>query len=946
LIVRIHRKFLLSIFFGLVLVEFAAAADLALQFVAETTIPGDLEIDDTLVGGLSGLTYDPGCDLYYAVSDDRGRFGPSRFYTLKISRTESAKVDFIAAVGFRDREGMLFGRNFPDPEALALDSKGSLYVASEGVPHRGIPPFVGFFALDGSLHGELSLPEHFVPDELGTRGVRDNLGFEGLAISPEGNRLFVVAENALLQDGPTADLTHGSPTRLLVIDRFTGHTIAEYLYPIDPVPDEPQPASAFRTNGVSEILAIDDFRLLVVERSFSAGVGNRVRLYMIDLESAANVSGTDGFADAEDLESVFVSKTLVADLHQLGVRPDNIEGMAFGPTLEDGRRLLVMISDNNFQPSVQANQVLLFAVSGLPSSRVEPLHARIHEVQGAGHVSPLVGRCVSALPGVVTAILGEGRGQAFWIQDPQPDDEVATSDGLLVTALDGLPMVAVGDSVRLGGRVEERVWGMELPVTRLVASEVEIASGGNELPTAVTVGEKGRMIPENEVAAPGLASFDPSRYAADFFESLEGMRVQVNEPVVIGPTSRYGEAVVLTDGGSGAGPRTARRGLRSRDGVPSPLRIMISNQLVPPPTDLSVGESLASGFEAILHYTYGSYKLLNLEPLPPAIGVAVKPEKTTLRGDGPRLTIATFNLENLSSRSPDEKFTRLAEAIADNLGSPDIVAVQEVQDDSGPEDDGTVSSDLTLAKLVRAIEAAGGARYDVRSVEPNDGADGGQPGANIRNAFLFNPQRVEFPDRGENGEGREAMILGSSFLGSNPGLIAPRDPAFARREDGRGGSRKPLIGEFRFAGHPLYLINLHLVSKGGDDQFFGRRQPPRAGSTERRLAQAEVVARFVDLLLERDPDAQVVVLGDLNDFEDSIPIKALERVGLEDLIKRLPTNERYSYVFQGTSQVLDHILISQALANGAEVDAVHLNAEFPAARRSSDHDPVLVRLAY
>jgi predicted extracellular nuclease len=946
LIVHSYRKLLFSILFGLVLAAPAPAADLALQFVAETTIPGDLEIDGTLVGGLSGLTYDPGCDLYYAVSDDRGRFGPSRFYTLKIGRTDGEGVEFIAAVGFRDRHGTLLGRNFPDPEALALDSKGSLFVASEGVPHRGIPPFVGFFALDGWLRGELPLPEHFLPDDLGTRGVRDNLGFEGLAISPEGNRLFVVAENALLQDGPVADLGHGSPTRILVIDRATGLSVAEYLYPVDPVPDEPQPASAFRTNGVSEILAIDDHRLLVVERSFSAGVGNKVRLYMVDLENAMDVSGTTGFADAEDIDAVLVSKTLVADLHQLGVRPDNIEGIAIGPTLDDGRRLLVMISDNNFQPSVQANQVLLFAVSGLPSSRVEPLVARTHQIQGAGHVSRLVGRCVSTVPAVVTAILGASGGQAFWIQDPRPDGDAATSEGLLVTALEGLPMVEVGDSVRLGGRVEERVWRNELPVTRLVASNIEVVSGGNELPTAITIGEKGRMIPGDEVAAPDLVSFDPSRYAADFFESLEGMRVHVDEPVIVGPTSRYGEVVVLADGGRGARPRTARQGLLLKVGIPSPLRIMVNDQLMSPPPNLSVGEIFSSGFDAILHYTYGNYKLLNLEPLPPVIGTAAEAEKTSLRGDKERLTIATFNLENLSSRSSDEKFKRLAAAIADNLGSPDIIAVQEVQDNSGPEDDGTVRSDVTLSRLVRAIEVAGGVSYDVRSIDPEDGADGGQPGANIRNAFLFNPRRVGFPDRGERGEEAEAMIAGSSFTGSNPGLIAAHDPAFARREDGRGGSRKPLIGEFRFAGRSLYLVNLHLVSKGGDDPFFGRRQPPRAASTDHRLAQAEAVARFVDRLLEGNPEAQVVVLGDLNDFEDSIPIRALEEIGLEDLIKRLPRDDRYSYVYQGSSQVLDHILISPALAGGAEVDAVHCNAEFPSARRSSDHDPVVVRLVF
>jgi predicted extracellular nuclease len=153
-----------------------------------------------------------------------------------------------------------------------------------------------------------------------------------------------------------------------------------------------------------------------------------------------------------------------------------------------------------------------------------------------------------------------------------------------------------------------------------------------------------------------------------------------------------------------------------------------------------------------------------------------------------------------------------------------------------------------------------------------------------------------------------------------------------------------LAGEFRFAGRRLFFVNLHLASKGGDDPLFGRRQPPKTPSTDRRNAQVGVVAEFVRALLARDPEIRVVVLGDLNDFEASEPLATLERAGLEDLVVRLPLDDRYTYVYLGNSQVLDHILVSSTLAGGAEVDIVHLNAEFPVADRASDHDPVIVRL--
>jgi len=941
------RKPIYCFALALGLVTSVAASELEFEFLAEAILPGDLEVGGTLVGGLSGLTYDSACDLFYALSDDRGQFAPARFFTLRIGLNGGTpEVEVVEVTFLRDRNGEVFERGGLDPEALVLSPEGTLYLSSEGVPHRGVPPFIRRVALDGSTTGDFSLPEHFLPHVNGGRGVRDNLGFEGLGLTADGALLFAAAENALLQDGPAADLDVGSPTRLLVLETSSGRPVAEYLYRVDPVPEEPRPAGAFRTNGISEILALDAHRLLVVERSFSAGVGNRVRLFLADLEGADDILGRDRLAGAGDPKPRAVSKRLIVDLRDLGIEADNIEGVALGPQLADGRRLLVMVSDNNFQPSVQSNQVLFFAVSGMQLPVVRRPSPSISEVQGPGHISPLVGRCVSDVAGVVTAVLGSRKGQAFWVQDPVGDGDLATSDGVLVTVPEGLPQVMPGDALRLDGRVEERCWREELPVTRLVASAVEIEERGRELPTPVTLGRGGRVIPRAEVASPGLHAFDPARYAADAFESLEGMRVRVAEGVVVGPTSSHGEVVVLADGGCGAGPRTARGGIARGDAGPSPERIVIDDRLVSGPPALKVGDVLEDAVEGILHYTFGAYKILNSSPLPAVTPGGLDHEITPLEGGPARLTVATFNLENVSALSPEEKFERLGRVVAAHLRSPDILAVQEVQDDTGPEDDGTVSAAETLARLVEAIEAAGGVRYDVRSIDPADGGDGGRPGANIRTAFLFNPVRVDFVDRISSAEARDAEVLVGSGLGPSPGLVASGNPAFTVREDGRGGSRKPLAGEFVFAGRRLSVVNLHLVSKGGDDPLFGRRQPPRATSSTRREDQAQAVSASVSRLLKEDPESRVIVLGDLNDFEDSPPLRAFEAAGLEDLVKRLPVDDRYTYVYLGTSQVLDHILVSPNLAGGAEVDAVHLAAEFPAAERASDHDPVIVRLAF
>ena len=939
----IGPKFLLYLLLALAVASNLGAAGIEIEFLGETVLPGDLRVRGTLVGGLSGLTYDPGCDLYYVVSDDRGRIDPPRFYTIRILPTgASPQVEVLGVTMLRDHDGGGFKPGGLDAEALALAPSGALYLASEGIPHRGIPPFIRRMALDGSSLSDLPLPDHFLADRGGEQGVRDNLGFEGLGITPDGAYLFAAAENALLQDGPAADVEVESAARVVVFDLQSGLSEAEYVYQIDAVPDRPQPVDAFRMNGISEILVLDARRLLVVERSYSAGVGNRVRLFLADLDGATNVLDRGRLADAGGEAVQPVTKTLLADLGDFGLTPDNIEGAVLGPALEDGRRMLVMVSDNNFQPSVQPNQVLLFAVSGVPPPVVERPVAAIHEIQGARHVSSLVGRCVSGVAGVVTAVLGSGRGQAFWVQDPVGDGDSATSEGVFVTALPGLPEVAPGNAVVLAGRVEERSWGMELPVTRLMAESLEVVGRGHALPQPVLIGAGGRSIPQASVAAPRLQPFDPDRHAADFFESLEGMRVQLARPVVVGPTTNHGDAVVLADEGLGSTLRTVRGGVASSAGDVNPERVMIADRLFPDPPVLRVGDFLDGSIEGILHYSFGMYKMLNTGPLPAVDPGGLEPEETELEADGLRLTVATFNLENLSARSPPEKYARLAEIVANNLRSPAILAVQEVQDDSGPEDDGVVSTGLTLGLLVKAIASAGGVRYETRSIDPEDGRDGGQPGANIRTAFLFDPRRVEFVDRAGVSEGREAGQLAGPLLGRSPGLIAPDDRAFGGGE----GSRKPLAGEFLFAGKRFFVVNLHLVSKLGDDPVFGRRQPRLTGSTAGRDAQARVLAGFVADLLAEDPEVRVIILGDLNDHDGSIPLQTLGSAGLENLVERLPAEDRYSYIYLGNSELLDHILVSPALAGDAEVDIVHVSSEFPAADRASDHDPVVVRLTF
>ncbi|MFC9486366.1 endonuclease/exonuclease/phosphatase family protein, partial [Streptomyces hydrogenans] len=301
------------------------------------------------------------------------------------------------------------------------------------------------------------------------------------------------------------------------------------------------------------------------------------------------------------------------------------------------------------------------------------------------------------------------------------------------------------------------------------------------------------------------------------------------------------------------------------------------------------------------------------------------------------LAVATYNVENLDPTDPQEKFDALAKAVVENLASPDVLALEEIQDDNGAKNDGTVSAGQTVKKFTDAIVAAGGPAYEWRSVDPENNKDGGEPGGNIRQVFLFNPERVSFVDR-PGGDATTATGVtgtkGRAALTLSPGRI---DPANAAWE----ASRKPLAGEFTFRGRTVFVIANHFGSKGGDESIVSHHQPPNRSSEAKRLLQAQAVNAFVKEIIAVDKQADVLVVGDINDFEFSGTTEALTDGGaLHPAVTSLPRSERYSYVYQGNSQVLDQILTSPGVHH-FEYDSVHINAEF--ADQDSDHDPQVLR---
>ena len=581
----------------------------------------------------------------------------------------------------------------------------------------------------------------------------------------------------------------------------------------------------------------------------------------------------------------------------------------------------------------------------------------IYDIQGAAHVSPLVGNAVTT-QGIVTAVDSNG----FYVQDAVGDGDIATSDALFVFTGDA-PEVSVGDEVEIAGTVSEFTPGGtstgNLSTTQISGSPtVSVLSSGNALPDAVILGNSGRVVPNQNIDDDAFGAFEPTTDGIDFFESVEAMRVTVEDALAIAPTNRFGEIFTVANQGADASGISDRGTLNisSDDFNPEKIQIDADSGVLPDfdIPEVDAGATLGD-VTGVVSYGFGNFEVIPTEPFSVTAASPLTPETTTLSNGDDELTIASYNVLNLDVNDADGdtdvadgRFEAIASQIVDDLNSPDIIALQEVQDNSGSVDDGTTAADETLQALVDAIAAAGGPTYEfIDNTFITDNASGGQPGGNIRTAYLYDPDSVS--------------------------LIGEPEPVGSQAEGAAfDGARLPLAATFDFNGEEVTVVNNHFSSKGGSAPILGQEQDFAArqedisvnGSLDERRVQAQAVNDYVDGVLAAEPDANVVVLGDLNEFEFVSPLQILEGTTvsaeggqsitesgedavLTNLINDIPADERYSFIFQGNSQQLDHILVSDALTDSAEVDIVHVNVEFAeTSERASDHDPVVASFTF
>ncbi|NEB78508.1 endonuclease/exonuclease/phosphatase [Streptomyces sp. SID14478] len=578
-----------------------------------------------------------------------------------------------------------------------------------------------------------------------------------------------------------------------------------------------------------------------------------------------------------------------------------------------------------------------------------PAHAAadvaVHDIQGTTRTSPYAGQAVTGVAGVVTGVRTYGSSRGFWLQDTAPDDDPATSEGVFVFT-SATPTVRVGDAVKVSGTVSEYVPGGassgNQSLTELTKPVVTVVSSGNAVPVTRIDAKSvpAAYTPAGDGAAGGSVNgltLRPKKYALDYYESLEGMNVKIGSSRVVTASDAYAELWVTVKPHENATQRGGTRYGSYASQNTGRLQVQSLGTTADFPV-ADVGDTLSGTTEGPLDYnSFGGYTLVarELGTLKQA-GLA---RETTRKQKADELAVATYNVENLDPA--DATFEEHAAAIVHNLRSPDIVSLEEIQDNNGAKDDGTVAADVTVKKLIDAIVAAGGPAYAWRSIDPANDTDGGEPGGNIRQVFLFNPTRVSFTDRAGGDATTPVGVTsahGRAALTASPGRIDPANTAWTT-------SRKPLAGEFTFRGKTLFVIANHFASKGGDQGLTSQYQPPARSSETQRHAQAQSVNAFVQDILKVQRNADVITLGDINDFEFSGTAQRLEKGGaLWSAIKSLPKKERYTYDYQGNSQVLDQILISPSIRwkDAFAYDSVHINSEFH--DQISDHDPQVLRL--
>lgn len=444
-------------------------------------------------------------------------------------------------------------------------------------------------------------------------------------------------------------------------------------------------------------------------------------------------------------------------------------------------------------------------------------------------------------------------------------------------------------------------------------------------------------------------TLDPRRYGLDFWESLSGELVTIRRPRAVNRPNRFGDTWVA--GQYRTTGDNLRGGLTITDRDANPEAILIGTPLdgTANPTTTLLGDSLEE-ITGVITQGFGFYRILpttNIRIVSSRSPALPPPTRLESSGSCNGITVGQYNVENLQPAS--DNLQGIASHIVNYLKTPDILFLQEIQDNNGPVNDAVVSADLTLSTLRDAVNAlSSGTNYSFVDIPPVDDTNGGQPGGNIRNAYFYKPDVVRLVN-GTAGTATQANeVLSGPSLRYNPGLVDPQNAAWR-------ASRKPLAAQWETvqqrgygSSGTFFTFNNHWTSKGGSSSLHGDARPPVNGGVATREAQAQVLGSFIKQILDIDRNANIMSAGDYNEFTVVQPLKTFASVsGLEEVddAVRTPETERYTYLFDMNTQALDHMFVSPRLATRlrSSVEHVHVNTWVATDAQASDHDPSVNR---
>ncbi|KAJ7935578.1 DNase I-like protein [Mycena leptocephala] len=559
---------------------------------------------------------------------------------------------------------------------------------------------------------------------------------------------------------------------------------------------------------------------------------------------------------------------------------------------------------------------------------------RITDISGISQRTPMLGQTVN-LTALVTA---KGKSGFYLLGDPVKDSRVSNGLAVFTTSTTILAQVTPGDIVSLIGKVSEFRPAADpdyLLLTELTSpANITVLSSNNTVtplilgkdrspPTQqfspLDVGRDGWLsVPNNQSRIDVVnGTLHPDAFGIDFWASLLGQIVAVPKPVAINFPNSFGE--FWAHGDWPVTGKNSRGGLSltfGPHGIPdaNPEAILIGAPLDGTKNPKTAIGTTLSDIVGVITYQFGYYYVLPLTAPTVITSPSTPVSPTTLVSsdlDHCAITVGDYNVENMAPTG----------------------------DNSGPTDDGVVSANVTLSNLVSAIAKASNVTYSWVEIDPVDKEDGGQPGGNIRQAYLqvsplYRPEKLQLV--------RAPGLAVGGALNATEVIMAAGKPFLNFNPD----SRKPLAAMWTTAsGHTLFTVNLHLVSKGGSTTGHGDARPPVNLPVDQRTNQVETVAVSSRTAA---PSPNIVVAGDCNEYIQTRSVWASLTPLLDDIdeVADIPPVERYTYVFDNNCEQLDHMFVSPALSSRcAEVEHIHVNNWAPTvAARVSDHDPTVARI--